>query len=572
MNKNQERSKVEQIKESGRGLRGSIAEELSQEGPTFSAQSSALLKFHGIYQQEDRDQRKERSRLRMEKAHQFMVRIKNPGGGKFSPEQWLALDRAADLYGNNSLRLTSRQDVQFHGVGKRNLRQLIRLLDSQLISTYGACGDGVRNTLACPVSSIREGSCFDGLVWARQIAQRFAFRSTAYYEIWMDGESIIPVTEEPLYGKTYLPRKFKIAIADPRDNCVDVYTNDIGIIPAFRETELIGFHLVVGGGLGSTHAKKETYPRLATPLCLVSAAEMVDVVEAIVATERDLGDRQNRKHARLKYVVEEMGISQFRQEVETRLERRLSEPPPIVLDHAETHLGWHRQKDSELHYVGLFVENGRVMDSDGTGFKSGLSEIARRFRPNILLTPRQDLILCDIPGSAVREIQSVLRHFGIAPDQGYSPLRVSSMACPALPTCGLAITEAERRLPGLVTELERRGFGNEAVVIRMAGCPNSCSRPPVAEIGLIGKSVNSYHVYVGGSASGTRLAQLYREDVPSEQLADLIGELFTNYRKHRTTEEGFGDWAHRTGIPQLCKLCSPPPKNSLGSHILEPVR
>jgi len=572
MNKNQEKSKVELIKENSCGLRGSIAEELSQEGPTFSAQNTALLKFHGIYQQEDRDQRKERSRLRMDKAHQFMVRIKNPGGGKFSPEQWLALDRAADLYGNNSLRLTSRQDVQFHGVGKRNLRQLIRLLDSQLISTYGACGDGVRNTLACPVSSIREDSCFDGQVWARQIAQRFAFRSTAYYEIWMDGESLTPVTEEPLYGKAYLPRKLKIAIADPRDNCVDVYTNDIGIIPAFRELQLIGFHILVGGGLGSTHAKKETYPRLATHLCLVSAAEMVDVVEAIVATERDLGDRQNRKHARLKYLVEEMGIMDFRREVEARLERQLLEPRPMVLSHGETHLGWHRQNNSELHYVGLFVENGRVRDCNGTGFKSGLREIAGRFHPNILLTPRQDLVLCDIAGTTVQEIQSVLRHFGIVPEQEYSPLRIRSMACPALPTCGLAISEAERRLPGLVTELERRGFGNEAVVMRMAGCPNSCSRPPVAEIGLIGKSVNGYHVYVGGSACGTRLAQLYQEDVPSEQLADLIAELFTNYRKHRMAEEAFGDWACRIGIPQLCQLCCRPLTISLANRILETAR
>ena len=241
----------------------------------------------------------------------------------------------------------------------------------------------------------------------------------------------------------------------------------------------------------------------------------------------------------------------------------------ILLNHAETHLGWHRQHNSELHYVGLFVENGRVHDFAGPGLKSGLREIAERFRPNILLTPRQDLILCDIPASMVPEIQSLLRQFHIAPEEEFSPLRVLSMACPALPTCGLAITEAERRLPGLVTELERRGFGNEAVVMRMAGCPNSCSRPPVAEIGLIGKSANGYNVYVGGSASGTRLAQLYQEDVPEGELADLIAELFSAYRGDRSADEGFGDWANRIGILQLCEFSSRSAPNSQADKILE---
>jgi sulfite reductase beta subunit-like hemoprotein len=293
-------------------------------------------------------------------------------------------------------------------------------------------------------------------------------------------------------------------------------------------------------------------------LCQVTTAQLLPTLEALVKTLRDLGDRQNRKHARLKYLVEEMGAAGFRREVEDRLGSSLIESSGVVFNHAETHLGWHRQKQPGLHYVGLFVENGRIVDGKSVLFKTGLREIVKRFRPQLLLTPRQDLILSDLPTEVVPSLQSALEQYGIAPQKDYSPLRVLSMACPALPTCGLAIAEAERRLPGLISELEQRGFGNESVVVRMAGCPNSCSRPPVAEIGLIGKSANGYHLYVGGSAVGTRLASLYQEDVPAEQLAPLLSELFNLYRERRQPSEDFGDWAFKAGIARLCEWSGRP--------------
>ena len=544
------RSKIELIKEASRGLRGNIGGELVTESSHFSKESVQLLKFHGIYQQEDRDQRKIRRRTGREKAYQFMVRIKNPGGGRLTPEQWVVLDDIADLYGEGSMRITTRQGIQFHGVGKVNLKEAIQYLDRHRVSTFGACGDGNRNTMACPVSGLRKDSCFDGGEWAARIAERFALGSSAYFEIWLDGEKVEQEESEPLYGKTYLPRKFKIAVGDPHDNCVDLLSNDVGLLPVLSGGTLEGFDVFVGGGLGSTHLKAETYPRLADPLGFVLPAKTLDLLESIILTQRDLGNREDRRQARMKYLVEKLGIAAFRREVESRLGERLLGLRPWSLGSTEHHLGWNQQRQESRSYLGIFVENGRVEDRHDRKLKTGLRALIELARPTVFLTPNQDLILADIPEEVVSDVRRLAQRFGLVAESA-SALRTSSFACPALPTCGLAITEAERRLPSLIDELEEAGFGHEQIKIRMSGCPNSCSRPPVAEIGLVGKSVNGYNLLVGGNRSGTRLAELLFEDVRSEDLASEIGRLIRIYRRNRRPDEHFGDFCHRVGVESL---------------------
>jgi len=544
------KSKLELIKESSRGLRGSIREELEQETNRFSKESTQLLKFHGIYQQEDRDLRKERRAAGEEKAYQFMVRIRNPGGGRLTAAQWLALDDISDRFGDGTMRITSRQGIQFHGVGKSNLRQTIQHLDAHAVSTFGACGDGNRNTMACPVSGLRSGSQFDGGEWAERIAKRLSFRTSAYYEIWVDGEKVTEPEDDPLYREAYLPRKFKIAVAEPDDNCVDLFTNDVGILPDIPGETLKGFHVFVGGGLGSTHLKAETFPVLAKSLSFVEPADLLDVVEAIVCTQRDLGNRADRRQARMKYLVLKLGLEAFREEVESRLGRRLPASREFRLGNADRHFGWHPQRVAGTQYVGVFVENGRIVDRDGTQLKSGLRKLAEEFSPAFFLTPNQDVILADIPESRIDAVQTIVDEMGLG-KPATSSLRTLSMACPALPTCGLAITEAERRLPDVISQLEAAGLGEERVTIRMSGCPNSCSRPPVAELGLIGKSVNGYNLHVGGSPNGSRLAFLLREDVPAEEIPGQIELLIRLYREQGTGDEAFGDFCHRLGDEQL---------------------
>ncbi len=552
-----QKTKAEEVKEASQGLRGSIRSELESESDHLTSESAQLIKFHGVYQYDDRDQRRRLLQEGEGKAYRFMVRTRVPGGGRISPEQWLTLDRASQLYGNGTLRLTNRQDIQFHGVGKKNLASLIRLINQELLTTFGACGDGVRNVIACPVSSLAEDSVFDGQAWANAISRSLAFKTTAYMEIWLDGEKIESVFDEPLYGKGYLPRKFKIGISGVNENCPDVYTNDIGLVPVVERGSLTAFEVLVGGGLGSSHGNHQTYPRLATPLCRTDPEQLLPLLRAIVELYRDLGDRTDRKHARLKYVIEEMGIEAFRRSVEALLQTKLEPPRPVVFQGRSRHLGWQRQKEGRF-YLGLFAENGRIHDS-GPRLKSALREIVERFRPSIQLTPDQNLILADIEADKRAEITFVLESYQVSLPDAVSNLRLRSMACPALPTCGLALAEAERQLPGVISELERFGCGDAAVTIRMAGCPNSCSRPPVAEIGLVGRSSNGYHIYLGGSPTGQRLAELYRENVAAEELAVVIAGLIDLWRRETQEKESFGDWSHRIGVENLRQLALVPP-------------
>jgi len=559
----EKKSKVEIAKENSRGLRGTIREELNAESDHFLKDTTHILKFHGIYEQEDRDVRHERKEAGEGKKYIFMVRTKNPGGGELSSEQWEVLNKITDLYGNGTLRITTREDIQFHGVGKKELEGTIRLLNSELISTYGACGDGNRNTVACPVSNIRKGSIFDGQKWAQLISKHLSFKSKAYYEIWLDGELITKEEDvrepqsndetETLYGKTYLPRKFKIGIGLSEDNCIDVHTHDIGIIPILNG-ELKGFNVLVGGGMGSTHKKIRTFPRLADPIAGASPENLIDVITRIVEIQRDHGDRSDRNHARMKYVVEEWGVERFKEELERRLGYRLLPPEPMELRHTESHLGWHEQNTLGLWYVGIFIENGRLKDTERAQVKTGLREIVRRFRPGVRLTPSQDIILANIPEDRIEEIKDALKHYGIKTGKEISNLRRNSIACPALPTCGLALAEAERFLPYLIDELEERGYGNEEIKIRMSGCPNACSRPPVAEIGIMGVSPKKYNLYVGGSFEGTRLNRLYEQLLDAGDLADRIIELINMYHLNKRPGERFGDFCNLVGVENLKEL------------------
>ncbi len=548
------KSRAETVKENSQGLRGTIAAELAEDSHHFASENVQLLKFHGIYQQDDRDLR---ARLRVEgkdRKYFFMIRTKNPGGGELSPEQWELLNRISEQYANGTLRITTREDIQFHGVGKENLKAAIALLNSELISTYGACGDGNRNIMACPLANIHRGSVFDGQAVAREITTHLGFKSRAYYEIWLDGEKITADETETIYGSGYLPRKFKIGVASPDDNCIDVYTHDIGIVPVLDGRRVAGFTVLIGGGMGSTHGKKETFPRLGEPLGFVPADRLLELVARIVEFQRDHGNRSDRSRARLKYVVEDWGIERVRAEIEARLAWKLAAARPLCFPGGEQHLGWHEQNEPGRWYVGIFVENGRIKDTEGCPMLTGLREIVRRFRPAVRLTPSQDLILSGIPEEKVELVRGAMKDYRIPTEKQVSNLRLLALACPALPTCGLAITEAERRLPYLIDALEGLGYGNEKIRIRMSGCPNSCSRPPTAEIGLIGRFKNKYNIYIGGSPQGTRLGQLYAEALEAPDLIRSIARLVDVYRVHGQPQEHFGDYCYRIGVARLHEL------------------
>ena len=486
-----------------------------------------------------------------------MIRTKNPGGGEISPEQWEVLNDVTDHYADGTLRITTREDIQFHGVGKQKLKAAIQHLNSELVRTNGACGDVNRNTVASPVSNIMKGSIFDAQAWAKKISDHLSYKTNSYFDVWLDGEKLnLNESEtETIYGNTYLPRKFKIGIALPDDNSLDIHTHDIGVVPKLTD-KLEGFNILIGGGLGSHHRQNHTFPRLSDPLAFVPPDKLIDVVTKIVEFQRDNGNRSDRKQARFKYVVEKLGVNKIREDLEKRLGYKLEKPQDIEITETQNHLGWHEQNTPGLWYVGIFVENGRIKDTDKSQMKTGLLEIVKKFRTGIRLTPIQDIILTNIPEHMIDEVKSEFAKYGIKTDKEYSVLRLNSMACPALPTCGLALAESERFLPYLIDELEKRGYSNEAITIRMSGCPNACSRPPVAEIGIMGTSPGKYNVYLGGNHLGTRLNKLYFELVSEDDLADRIAEFIEVYRENKKEDESFGDFCHRIGLDKLRELTS----------------
>ncbi len=556
-------SKVERVKKESRYLRGQIAEELQRESARFSEEQVQLLKFHGTYQQENRDLRQARKAAGEEKAYQFMVRSRIPGG-VLTPEQYLVEDELAGRYANGTLRITTRQGIQLHGVLKGNLHATIHGINEALLSTLAACGDVNRNVMACPAPTASRAHARVHEI-AHTIAMHLAPRSRAYHEIWIDGEQVATVQQsedevEPIYGPSYLPRKFKIGVAFPGDNCIDVYTQDIGLVAhledglSTEDERLAGFTVLIGGGMGMTHGKAETYPHLAQPLCYVTTDEVVEVVETIVTIQRDYGDRQNRKHARMKYVVAERGIPWFRAELESRLGRRVQEPRPLAWRDVEDHLGWHEQGDGRW-FLGLYVENGRVKDMGSGRLRTGLRAVIAEFRPGIHLTAQQNILLTNIAEEQRAPLDERLAEYGIATDPTRLGLRRLALACPALPTCGLALAEAERVSHGVVSQIEEElrtlGLENEPVSIRMTGCPNGCARPYMGDIGIVGRSKDIYNIYIGGDQANTRLNTLYASLVHFNDLAATVRPLLKIWRADRQEGETFGDFAHRVGIEHL---------------------
>lgn len=551
---------TETLKAESRQLRGTILDELASEDPAFTADAGQLLKFHGIYQQDNRDVRRARTQAKETLAYSCMVRCSVPGG-VLCKIQWAAIDSLADTFADGTLRLTSRQGVQFHFVHKGDLQSLIQGLNESLVSTYAACGDVVRNVMAsnAPAEDVDHERM---KALAAGIDLRFTPQSAAYWELWIDGEKAVtvgaPEPTEPIYGATYLPRKFKIGIAWPGDNSVDVYSQDCGIVPIDRPnkvgTPVSGAMILAGGGLGRSHNNPETFPHLAQPLGWVPDDQVVDVVEAIVTTFRDHGDRENRKHARLKYLVAERGIDWLRSEVETRVGHRLEDPVELpAWRRSRAFLGWHRQPDGRW-FLGVPIPGARIMDTDRATTRSALRLCLESYADEIRLTPHQDVLLCGIAEKDKRAVENLLTLRGVALREHLSLSVLSSMACPALPTCGQALGEAERVLPEVTELLDQlltdRGLDDVAIETRMTGCPNGCSRPYVAELGIVGRTKTTYDLWLGGSPDGSRLAVETVEAVPLQKLGDVLGPLLDRYRKERDGES-FGDWAHAVGTEGL---------------------
>jgi len=543
-------SKNEQIKDASRFLRGGIEGGLSRvETGAIAEDDAQLTKFHGTYLQDDRDLRPERRKKKLEQAYSFMIRVRVPGGVCTSA-QWLALDRIATDYANGTLRLTTRQAFQFHGVIKSNLKRSMQAINAALLDTVAACGDVNRNVM-CNPNPYQSKAHAAALELARAISDHLTPRTGAYHEIWLDGEKVVDTQadEEPIYGRHYLPRKFKTVVAVPPSNDVDVFAQDLGFIAIVGEHgEVVGYDVAVGGGMGMTHGEPDTYPRTADVMGFCRPEQAVDVAEKVVLVQRDFGDRANRKHARLKYTVEDRGIDWFRAEVERRLGYPLEAPRPFAFAHTGDRYGWVRDHEGDWHYT-LFVQNGRVLDRPGRPMRTGLAEIAKLHRGDFRLTANQNLMIARVRPRAKRRIEQLLAQYGL--DNDASGLRLNAMACVALPTCGLAVAESERYLPDLVTALEdvieRAGLRDDEIVIRMTGCPNGCARPYLAEIGLVGRGPGKYNLYLGAAFDGSRLNKLYRRDVGHDEIVAALTPLIERYARERDAGERFGDFVIRKG-------------------------
>jgi sulfite reductase (NADPH) hemoprotein beta-component len=544
-------SKNEQIKQASRFLRGGIADGLAKvETGAIAEDDAQLTKFHGTYLQDDRDLRPERRRKKLEQAYSFMIRVR-VAGGVCTPAQWLAMDRIATDYANGTLRLTTRQAFQFHGVIKSNLKRSMQAINAALLDTVAACGDVNRNVM-CNPNPYQSKAHAAALQLARAISDHLSPRTGAYHEIWLDGEKVVDteVNEEPVYGPHYLPRKFKTVVAVPPSNDVDVFAQDLGFIAIVDENdEVVGYNVTVGGGMGMTHGEPETYPRTADVMGFCRPEQAVDVAEKVVLVQRDYGDRSNRKHARLKYTIEDRGIEWFRAEVERRLGYALEAQRPFAFAHTGDRYGWVQDHEGNWHNT-LFVQNGRVLDRPGRSMRTGLAEIAKVHQGDFRLTANQNLIIAGVKKRDRKKIEALLQEHGLTNDR--SGLRLHAMACVALPTCGLALAESERYLPRLVDALDEvldeAGLRQDEIVIRMTGCPNGCARPFLAEIGLVGRSPGLYNLYLGAAFDGTRLNKLYRQDVGHDAIVAVLRPLLLAYAREREPGERFGDFVVRTGV------------------------
>ncbi len=529
-------------------LAGTIAQTLRDSSlDRFSDDDYEFLKFHGVYQQDDRDLRK------TGKKYIMMVRGRIPGG-VMTAKQWCVFDELASQYGNNTLRITTRQSIQFHGILKSGLGAVIKGINESLLSTLAACGDVNRNVMSPPTpahTKAREQVYADCV----RVADALKPQTTAYHAIWIDGVELNledPANKDfadPLYGKTYLPRKFKIAFAIPPTNDVDVFTNCLGLIAIIEGDRLLGYNIAVGGGMGRSHGNEQTYPRLADVLGFITPGKLVDLAKAVLGVHRDFGDRTNRKHARLKYVVEERGADWVKSEIEAKVGFKLEPARPFKFTTMGDLYGWRRAVDGNW-FLGLFVETGRVKDTETLRLKSALRRVAEQFaKVEFRLSPNQNVILANVTEAEKAVITALLAEHGLRTENQASILHAASMACPSLPTCGLGLAESERFLPGLLDRLEHLtaevGLGGEEIIIRMTGCPNGCARPYMAEIAFVGKAPGRYQVWFGGNVAGTRLNRVWKETVKDADIEAELRPVLARYAAERQAGERFGDWAER---------------------------
>ncbi len=552
-------SPTEEYKASSRGLRGTINEELADASTISVGESShALLKFHGTYEQYDRDTATELKQAGHDKEWQFMTRVRMPGG-RTTPEQYLALDDLADRYGNGTLRITTRQTFQFHGILKQDLRATIADIDRTLLTTMASCGDVVRNVTAtaAPVhdtvhETLRETAAY--------LSSVLLPRTNAHHQVFVLGQDdAADAEDEPLYGPTFLPRKFKIGLAHPADNSIDVLSNDLGLIAEVTEGEVTGWIACIGGGHGMTHNKPETYPRVATPVCRVDKADLLPLIEAIIKTQRDHGDRSNRKRARLKYVIDDRGLEWVKARIEAHYGAALDPAPALPRLDTPDLLGWHEQGDGHW-WLGLPVASGRIVDTGSNQIRTALREVVRRFRVVPILTPLQNVLLSDILAEDRDQVEAVLREHGVVFTEQLLPIQRWALACVALPTCGLALSEAERSREPIVgaiaAELRRHGLEGERITVRITGCPNGCARPYTGDIGIVGRAPGAYAIFVGGDEAGTRLSFLLHERIPQSAIGERLAAPIAAWARDRQGGEAFGDFCHRIGRDALLNLAS----------------
>jgi sulfite reductase (ferredoxin) len=578
-------SAVEVIKVSSNYLRGSIPEELVDGNDFVSKDSIQLLKNHGTYQQDDRERRAEARTdggAAKAKFYSFMVRTAIPGG-RLTSDQMLAELDLCDEVGNTTLRITTRQGLQLHGILKSNLKHVIRRINEVQLSTLAACGDVKRNVMCSPCPYNGDPVHEQMFELAGELVKQLNPRTRAYHQIWLTdgetGESIdvgavgappdllagrpMPGDDpiEPIYGKTYLPRKFKLAIGLPGDNSVDVYANDIGLLAICEKWNVVGYNVVVGGGFGVTPSAKKTFPAVALPMCYIDAARAVDLCIAIVKVQRDFGNRADRKVARMKYLIHDWGLERFRAKVEEYLGGALEPLRPVGVHGFNDGMGWHEQGDGKWFY-GLNVENGRIKDTETMRLKTALREICKTYGMPLRLTPHQSIIFCDIAPADRSRLEEILRRHGVPLTEDYTTVRRWSMACPALPTCGLAVTESERVMPEIVDQLEieveRLGLGNEIFTTRMTGCPNGCARPYNSDIGLVGKTKDKYTIFLGGRVLGDRLNFIYKDLVPTDEVVPTLVPVLRYFKDARQSGESLGDFCHRVGKEQLLATCDAP--------------
>jgi sulfite reductase (NADPH) hemoprotein beta-component len=536
----------EGLKENSPRLAGTIAQTLADPAAErFSDDDYEFLKFHGIYQGDDRDTRK------VAKHYQYMIRGRLPGG-IVPPDQYIAFDDIACKYANQTLRITTRQSFQFHGVTKSGLGPLMKSINSAMATTIAACGDVNRNVMAAPTPAT---SPLIELIQkhAKDVSDALVPKTDAYHEIWVEGVAL-DLSEkdknfvDPLYGKTYLPRKFKVAFAIPPLNDVDVFTNDLGFIAIIENEKLVGYNLLAGGGLGMSHGNVQTYPRVADVIGFFTPEKLIEVSKGVLTIHRDFGDRTNRKHARLKYVIEERGVEWFRNELESRLGFKFEDQRDYTFTKQGDVYGWHKQLDGN-YFLTLFIENGRIKDTDSYQLKTALRHVVEKFRPQVRLTPSQNLILVGVKPEQRDAINKIFANHHIKTENQGSNTRLASIACPALPTCGLALAEAERFSPELMTRIEgvlaELSIPEQEIVVRMTGCPNGCARPYMAEIAFVGRAPGKYQLYLGGNVASTRLNQLWKENVKDADIVNELRPMLKRYIETRENGERLGDWVVR---------------------------